>query len=153
MIYLLLFSLRLSIPLNEFSYLSITLLLILFNRILKSSPSTIASVLTRTPIRFKTPLTTDTLTSSYPTLSISLNSSINLFSIFILSTILTLYLYLYLYFTLYYKILQYVCTNYSYSLYGSFLYVTKPIYSNHIYDTHLLFIFPILIENQSTLIN
>nr|DAN02559.1 MAG TPA: hypothetical protein [Caudoviricetes sp.] len=29
----------------------------------------------------------------------------------------------------------------------------KPIYSNHIYDTHLLFIFPILIENQLTLIN
>nr|DAM76954.1 MAG TPA: hypothetical protein [Caudoviricetes sp.] len=24
----------------------------------------------------------------------------------------------------------------------------KPIYSNHIYDTHFLFIFPILIENS-----
>nr|DAS41609.1 MAG TPA: hypothetical protein [Bacteriophage sp.] len=34
-------------------------------------------------------------------------------------------------------------------LYGSFLYMIKPIYSNHIYDTHFLFIFPILIENSS----
>ena len=147
MIYLLLFSLRLSIPLNEFSYLSITLLLILFNRILKSSPSTIASVLTRTPIRFNISLTTDTLTSSYPTLSISLNSSINLFSIFILSPISTLH-----YFTKYYKYVLLLYLTLSY-LYGSFLYVIKPIYSNHIYDTHLLFIFPILIENQLTLIN
>nr|DAJ83358.1 MAG TPA: hypothetical protein [Bacteriophage sp.] len=43
---------------------------------------------------------------------------------------------------------MYVTTSYPYRLYGSFLYVIKPIYSNHIYDTHFLFIFPILIENS-----